>query len=130
MIVNACGMLVVMTIAAPPAAPLAALVQCCTPITGAVLDAESAQQLAGVLRALAEPTRLRLVSLIAGSPNQEACVCALIEPVGLSQPTVSHHLKILVDAGILGRQQRGKWAHYALVPGALVSVAGLLTPPT
>ena len=80
------------------------------------------------LKALAEPTRLRLLSLIAAREDGEACVCDLTAPVGLSQPTVSHHLKVLVDAGILHREQRGKWAYYRLVPGALDTLAALLSP--
>jgi ArsR family transcriptional regulator, arsenate/arsenite/antimonite-responsive transcriptional repressor len=115
---------------APPArAPLplvADLAACCSPITGAALEVESAERLAGVLRALAEPTRLRLVSLIAAHPDAEACVCDLTEPVGVSQPTVSHHLKVLIDAGLLEREQRGRWAYYRLVPGALDALAGVL----
>lgn len=99
---------------------------CCDPIVDAALDVPAAERLAGVLRALAEPTRLRLVSLIAAHRDGEACVCDLTEPVGLSQPTVSHHLKILVDAGLLTREQRGKWAYYRLVPGALDALAGML----
>lgn len=98
---------------------LADLEACCSPITGGVLDAAAAERLAGVLKALAEPTRLRLVSLIAGHEGAEACVCDLTAPVGLSQPTVSHHLKILVKAGLLERTQRGKWAYYRVVPAAL-----------
>jgi len=88
-----------------------------------------AESLASVLKALAEPARLRLVSLVAAHSDTEACVCDLTEPVGLSQPTVSHHLKILVDAGILQREQRGKWAYYRLVPETLTSISALLTPP-
>jgi ArsR family transcriptional regulator, arsenate/arsenite/antimonite-responsive transcriptional repressor len=103
------------------------LAACCSPITGTALDVESAERLAGVLRALAEPTRLRLVSLIAAHEDAEACVCDLTDPVALSQPTVSHHLKVLVDAGLLEREQRGKWAYYRLVPGALDALAGVLT---
>jgi ArsR family transcriptional regulator, arsenate/arsenite/antimonite-responsive transcriptional repressor len=103
------------------------LAACCSPITGDVIDAAAAERLAGVLKALAEPTRLRLVSLIAAHEGAEACVCDLTDPVTLSQPTVSHHLKILVDAGLLEREQRGKWAYYRLVPGALDAVASLLT---
>ncbi len=87
----------------------------------------AAERLAGVLKALAEPTRLRLVSLIAAHAGAEACVCDLTDTVGLSQPTVSHHLKILVDAGLLDREQRGKWAYYRLMPGALDALAGMLT---
>ena len=89
-----------------------------------------AESLAAVLKAVAEPTRLRLVSLVAAHANAEACVCDLTEPVGLSQPTVSHHLKILVDAGVLEREQRGKWAYYRLVSETLTSISQLLTPPT
>lgn len=103
------------------------LAACCTPITGTVLESPAAERLAAVLKALAEPTRLRLVSLIAGHEGAEACVCDLTAPVGLSQPTVSHHLKILVEAGLLERTQRGKWAYYRLVPGVLDALAGMLT---
>lgn len=106
---------------------LAELERCCGSLAGAPLDAATAKRLAGVLRALAEPTRLRLVSLIAGHAGGEACVCELTEPVGLSQPTVSHHLRTLVDAGLLQREQRGRWAYYRLVPGALDALAGNLT---
>jgi ArsR family transcriptional regulator, arsenate/arsenite/antimonite-responsive transcriptional repressor len=101
----------------------------CSPITGTVLDAASAERLAAVLKALGEPTRLRLVSLIAGHEGAEACVCELTAPVGLSQPTVSHHLKILVEAGLLERAQRGKWAYYRLVPAALDALAGVFARP-
>jgi ArsR family transcriptional regulator len=77
-----------------------------------VLDQAEAERLDGVPKALAEPNRLRLVSLIAANASGGAtCVCDLIEPVGLSQPTVSHHLRVLTDAGLLERQQRGKWAY-------------------
>ncbi len=83
------------------------------------MTAEDATELARVLKALADPARLRLLSLIAGSPTAAACACDLTEPLGLSQPTVSHHLKVLVDAGFLDRDKRGVWAWYSLVPGAL-----------
>ncbi|MDQ3734938.1 MAG: metalloregulator ArsR/SmtB family transcription factor, partial [Actinomycetota bacterium] len=79
------------------------LIQCCSPTTGRVMDLEQAEALAGVLKAIAEPTRLRLISLVAAHDGAEACVCELTDPVGLSQPTVSHHLKVLVDAGLLDR---------------------------
>jgi len=101
-------------------------VACCAPLVRAPLDAATAVVLARRLRALADPTRLRLVSLVAAHDGAEACVCDLIEPVGLSQPTVSHHLKILVDAGILTRDKRGVWAFYTLVDGALDALAGVL----
>lgn len=104
---------------------VADLEACCRPITGTVLDVAAAERLAAILKALGEPTRLRLVSLIAGHDGAEACVCELTSPVGLSQPTVSHHLKILVEAGLLKRTQRGKWAYYRLVPATLDALAGV-----
>lgn len=102
---------------------------CCAPLVRQAMSARDAETLAGTLKALAEPTRLRLLSLVAAHEGAEACVCDLTEPVGLSQPTVSHHLKVLVDAGLLTREKRGVWAYYALVPGALDAVAGVLTTP-
>ena len=77
-------------------------------------------------RLLAEPTRLRLLSLVAAHQDSEECICNLTELVGVSQPTVSHHMKVLVDAGLLEREQRGKWAYYRIVPGALDALAGML----
>jgi ArsR family transcriptional regulator len=106
------------------------LSECCSPVVGQVLTVAEAESLATVLKAIAEPTRLRLVSLVAAHADAEACVCDLTEPVGLSQPTVSHHLKILVDAGVLQRDQRGKWAYYKLVPATFASLSRLLTPPS
>jgi ArsR family transcriptional regulator len=112
-----------------PALPLTDLAACCRPTTGQVLDAAEAERLARVLKALAEPNRLRLVSLIAANTTGGAtCVCDLIEPLGLSQPTVSHHLKVLTDAGLLEREQRGKWAYFSLVPTALTAVANAIAP--
>lgn len=109
------------------ATPLTVLdTQCCTPVVHDVISAGEAETLAATLRALADPTRLRLISLVAAHDDAEACVCDLTEPVGLSQPTVSHHLKVLVDAGILTREQRGRWAYYRLVSGQLDAVAAQL----
>lgn len=102
------------------------LAACCSPITGGVLDGPTAERLAGLLKALGEPTRLRLLSLIAAQKGGEACVCELTDPVGLSQPTVSHHLKVLVDAGLIEREQRSKWSYYRLVPGVLDYLADML----
>lgn len=99
---------------------------CCAPLTRETIDAEQADVLARKLKALADPTRLRLVSIVAASEGEEACVCDLIEPVGLRQPTVSHHLKILMEAGFLTRSKRGTWAYYKLVPGALDELSQLL----
>ncbi len=108
--------------------PLLRTSGCCTPVTTAPLSATDADQLARTLRAIAEPTRLRLLSLIAAHDNGEACVCDLTEPVGLSQPTVSHHLKVLADAGMLVREKRGVWSYFILIPEALGALAMVLTP--
>ncbi len=97
------------------------------PLLKEPLTAAQAAGLATLLKALADPTRLRLVSMVAAHEGGEACVCELTEPLGLTQPTISHHLKVLIDAGILTRDKRGVWAYYALVPGALDAVAALLT---
>lgn len=99
---------------------------CCSPVTGGVMTADDATVLARLFKALSDPTRLRLLSLVAAHEGGEACVCDLNEPLDLSQPTVSHHLKILVDAGLLTRTKRGTWSYYALVPGALPALAGTL----
>jgi ArsR family transcriptional regulator len=99
---------------------------CCAPLTRETITAADADVFARRLKALADPVRLRLVSIVAASEGQEACVCDLIEPVGLSQPTVSHHLKILTEAGFLSRSKRGTWAYYRLVPGALDAAAAPL----
>ncbi len=104
------------------------LAACCSPVTAGVLDDDTAEQLARVFKALGDPTRVRLLSLIAASTGGEACACDLIEPVNLSQPTVSHHMRQLVDAGLVTREQRGKWAYYRLVNDTLQAVATALTP--
>ncbi len=106
--------------------PVTEAAACCAPLTRETMDADQATALAHGLKALADPTRLRLISIVAASEGQEACVCDLTDPVGLSQPTVSHHLKILVDAGFLIRTKRGTWSYYSLVPGALDAVSKLL----
>lgn len=100
-----------------------------SPLAGDPLDRADAERLASVLKALADPARLRLVSLIQSSPDAEACVADLTAPLGLSQPTVSHHLRILTEAGLLEREKRGVWAFYRIVPAAIGAVADLLTPP-
>ena len=93
--------------------------ECCPVILDAPLGETEAEGLASALKVLADPARLRLVSLIAAQPDAEACVCNVTGPLGLSQPTVSHHLKVLHDAGILTREQRGRWAYFRLVPEPL-----------
>ncbi|MEV4174302.1 metalloregulator ArsR/SmtB family transcription factor [Nonomuraea sp. NPDC049709] len=90
------------------------------------LARSEAERLAGALKAVADPTRLQLLSMISGSAAGEACVCDLTAPLGLTQPTVSHHLKILVDAGLLTREKRGKWAWYSIVPERLDALRGLI----
>src|SRR6478735_9593774 len=104
------------------------LAACCSPVTAGVLDDDTAERLARVFKALGDPTRVRLLSLIAASTDGEACACDLIEPVNLSQPTVSHHMRQLVDAGLVTREQRGKWAYYRVVDDTLQAVATALTP--
>jgi ArsR family transcriptional regulator, arsenate/arsenite/antimonite-responsive transcriptional repressor len=101
--------------------------ECCIPLLGEPLSASQADDLAHILKALADPTRLRLVSMVAAHEGGEACVCDLTDPLGLTQPTISHHLKILVDAGIFTRDKRGKWAYYALVPSALTALSAVLS---
>jgi ArsR family transcriptional regulator len=102
------------------------LAACCAPLTGGVLDAESAGRLARMFKALGDPTRVRLVSMIAATDGGEACICDLTAPVGLSQGTVSHHMKILADAGLVSREQRGKWAFYRVEPSTLTAMAAAL----
>ena len=92
------------------------------------LDVHEAARLAGLLKALGDPTRLRLLSLIAAHDGGEACVCDLTEPVGLAQPTVSHHLRVLLDAGLVTRERRGAWSYYRTVPQQLQAVAEALRP--
>lgn len=99
---------------------------CCAPLVKEPIGQSEAERLAATLKALADPARLRLLSIVASSADQEACVCDLIEPIGLSQPTVSHHLKVLTEAGFLSRSKRGTWAYYRLQPEALAGVAEFL----
>src|SRR5258708_32542673 len=100
-----------------------------SPLAGEPIEPADARRLAGVLKALADPARLRLLSLIQSATDGEACVCDLTAPLGLSQPTVSHHLRILTKAGLLEREQRGVCACHRLVPAALATVADLPHPP-
>jgi len=93
--------------------------ECCPPLLREPLSAEDAAALASLLKVLADPARLRLINLITAHPGSEACVCELTGPLGLTQPTVSHHLKVLHQAGLLEREQRGIWVFYRLLPGRL-----------
>lgn len=107
--------------------PVIEAAACCAPLTRDPLTQAQADDLARSLKAIADPARLRLISTIAASEGQEACVCDLTEPLNINQPTVSHHLKVLTKAGFVTRSKRGTWAYYKLVPGALDSIARLLT---
>lgn len=100
----------------------------CSPLTGGILDPVAAERLAHVFKALSDPARVRLLSLIAAGEGAEACICDLTGPLGLSQPTVSHHMRQLVDAGLVTREQRGKWAYFRVVDDALHRVALSLSP--
>ena len=94
-------------------------IACCSPVRADVLDEDQAVVLAHSFAALSDPIRLRLLSYIAASGAAEVCACDLVEPSGRSQPTVSHHMKILVDAGLVEREKRGLWVWYRLVPSRL-----------
>ncbi|WP_323960882.1 metalloregulator ArsR/SmtB family transcription factor [Arthrobacter sp. JZ12] len=100
---------------------------CCVPSGRPTLSVEDAQQRALVFKALADPNRLRLLSIVKAGDAGGSCVCDLTEPLDLGQPTVSHHLKVLVEAGLLQREKRGTWAYYSLTPGALDKVADLIS---
>ncbi len=102
---------------------------CCSPLASEPLSAGAAFELAGTLKAIADPTRLRLLSLIQAHEGGEACVCDLTAPVGLTQPTVSHHLKVLLDAGLVTRSRRGTWAYYRAVPDRLAALAAVISAP-
>ena len=99
-------------------------VECCAPLAAETLSNDEATATAELFRALADPARVRIVNLIATS-REPVCACHLNAPVGLSQPTVSHHLKLLVDAGLLAREQRGKWAHFSLRREAIEKLAAV-----
>ena len=99
---------------------------CCAPIQQSALDDASAALLATAFAALADPARLKLLSLIATAPAGEACACDLIEPIGKSQPTVSHHLKVLTETGLIFREKRGVWAWYRANPEKLTQLRSAL----
>jgi ArsR family transcriptional regulator, arsenate/arsenite/antimonite-responsive transcriptional repressor len=99
---------------------------CCPPVTAGRLDEAGAAELAGVLKALADPVRLQIVSIIAAAPTGEICACELPGLLERSQPTVSHHLSQLVRAGLVDREQRGKWAWFRLRPDRLAAVRAAL----
>jgi ArsR family transcriptional regulator len=102
---------------------------CCAPVLTGRLEPPAAEELAATFRALGDPGRLRLLSFLAAQPGGEACVCNLTRPLGLSQPTVSHHLKVLTDAGLLERERRATWIYYRLRLERLEELCGALVPP-
>lgn len=102
---------------------------CCTPLTGGVMSPVEAAELAVVFKALADPVRLRLLNLIAAGEGGEACVCDLAAPFDLTTPTISHHLKVLRQAGLIDCARRGTWVYYWVIPDALTRLAGLFVQP-
>lgn len=112
---------------ATPVADDAASAACCATCAAPVLAEAAARKTARLLKAIADPNRLRLLSIVKHGPSDGTCVCDLTEPLQLGQPTVSHHLKILVDSGLLAREKRGTWAYYTLVPGSLDKAAELIS---
>jgi ArsR family transcriptional regulator len=109
--------------------PIKPSTSCCAPVLTGRLEQPQATKLAAVFRALGDPGRLRLLSFLAAQPSGEACVCNLTEPLGLSQPTVSHHLKVLTDAGLLERERRATWIYYRLRLERLDELCTALVPP-
>jgi ArsR family transcriptional regulator len=101
-------------------------VACCSPLTKEPLSVDQAERIAPLLKALADPVRLRLLSLVASYADGEACVCDLNDAFDLSQPTISHHLKVLHDVGLLDRSKRGVWVYYQIRPEALSDVGALI----
>ena len=113
-----------------PQATPTTVASCCIPVLEGRLSAEDAAPLAAAFKVLADPARLRLLSLIATRPGGQACNCELVEPLGLSQPTVSHHLKVLHDAGFLHREKRAQWVYYRIAPERLAQLRTALEPAT
>jgi ArsR family transcriptional regulator len=110
----------------PKTLPVLDPIACCTPVRAEILDEATATTLARSFAALSDPIRLRLLSCIASAGGDEVCACDLIEPSGRSQPTVSHHMKILFDAGLVTREKRGLWVWYRLVPERLDALRAVL----
>jgi ArsR family transcriptional regulator, arsenate/arsenite/antimonite-responsive transcriptional repressor len=101
-------------------------VACCSPLTKEPLATDQAERIAPLLKALADPVRLRLLSLVASHEDGEACVCDLNDAFDLSQPTISHHMKVLHDVGLVDRTKRGVWVYYAIKPEALADLGALI----
>jgi len=109
-------------------APVATTDECCPSLLASPLDAGQAGRLAAGFTALADPVRLRVLSLLAAAPDGEVCVCEFVEPLGKTQPTISHHLKILSDAGLVHGDRRGKWVWYSLDHARLADLRSALQP--
>jgi ArsR family transcriptional regulator len=105
-------------------------VACCSPLTREPLSQDSAERIAPLLKALADPVRLRLMSLVASHEGSEACICDLNPAFDLSQPTISHHLKVLHEVGLLEREKRGVWVYYRARAEALANLAALIGNPS
>ena len=103
-------------------------VACCSPLSAGALSAEQAEQVAPLLKALADPVRLRLMSLVASHEGGEACVCELTGAFDLTAPTISHHLRVLREAGLISSQRRGTWVYYRANPGVLARLTAVLGP--
>ena len=101
---------------------------CCTPLFDGEIEQAAASEMASVMAALADPVRLRIVSMLSAAPEGRACGCDLETPLGLSQPTISHHLKVLREAGLITGTKEGRWVHYRLVPDRLEEIRMALTP--
>src|SRR5580692_6586988 len=104
-------------------------VACCSPLSREPLSEDAAERIAPLLKALADPVRLRLMSLVASHEGGEACVCDLNDAFDLSQPTISHHLKVLHEAGLLDREKRGVWVYYRARSEAMVNLGALIGDP-
>jgi ArsR family transcriptional regulator len=108
--------------------PMPSAADCCAPIASAPLSATDAEELAARVKALADPARLRLLSMLLASENRELCTCHVTDSLGLTQPTVSHHFKVLAAAGLVVGDRRGTWTWYRVVPEALTGIARVLDP--
>jgi ArsR family transcriptional regulator, arsenate/arsenite/antimonite-responsive transcriptional repressor len=113
-----------------PIVPELPVIECCTPLGGAALSKERAAEMEAVLKALADRNRLRIVNLLLGAGGEPVCVCEMQPLLGLTQGTVSHHLKLLVEAGLIEREARGTYSYFSLIPGALDSVRQVFSAPT
>lgn len=107
--------------------PALPVLECCPPMVTAPLDEQAAADLARIFKALADPVRLRLLSQIASLPGDEACVCDITGSFAVSQPTISHHLRVLREAGLVTAERRGTWVYYRLVPGVLDRLGAVIT---